>query len=237
MSSDVAAAVRPRLLGVLGGMGPRATTDFLNKVQDLTRASRDQDHVPVLAYFAPQIPDRASAILEGGRSPLPDMLRAARTLEAAGAQALVVPCNTAHYWLADIQGAVATPVLSMIDAVLHEAAALDLKAPVALLGTRATMQADIYRSRAAAAGLDLLTPSPEDQAQVVRVIAQVKAGRLDQAHHALDGVVRNLSDAGAAICILGCTELPLIRFAPFDGVFLDSTLALARRCVDWAFDA
>ena len=86
------------LLGVLGGMGPLATVDFLSKLIAETPAERDADHVPVLVYSVPQIPDRPAAILAGGASPLPEMLNGLRTLKAAGAACIAIPCNTAHYW-------------------------------------------------------------------------------------------------------------------------------------------
>src|SRR5688572_33509583 len=86
------------LLGVLGGMGPLATVDFLAKLIEETGAERDEDHVPVVVYSVPQIPSRPAAILHGGASPLPAMLEGVRTLERAGATAIAIACNTAHYW-------------------------------------------------------------------------------------------------------------------------------------------
>ncbi|MBQ1540738.1 MAG: aspartate/glutamate racemase family protein [Caulobacteraceae bacterium] len=222
------------LLGVVGGMGPRATTDFLNKLQDLTPASVDQEHIPVLTYVLPQIPDRAGAILHGTESPFAAMRDAAQVLESAGAAAIVVPCNTAHFWFDALQASVRTPMISMIDAVIDQVRKVGGGAAVGLIGTSATMQADIYHSAMAAAGLDLIVPVPADQARVVEVIQAVKAGRIASVRHALDGVVRNLAARGARTCILGCTELPLLTYARFDGCFVDSTLALARACVEWS---
>lgn len=224
----------PALLGVLGGMGPRATTDFLNKLQDLTPASVDQDHIPVLTYALPQIPDRAGAILHGTESPFPAMRDAARTLESAGAGAIVVPCNTAHFWFDALQASVRTPMLSMVEAVIEQVRRAGDGKAVGLLGTAATMQVDIYHSAMALAGIELIVPALVDQERVVEVIQAVKAGRLSSANHALDDVIRNLAARGAGTCVLGCTELPLLAYRPFDGRFVDSTLALATACVEWS---
>ncbi len=84
------------LLGVLGGMGPLATVDFLGKLIAETPATRDAEHIPVVVYSVPQIPDRPRAILENGESPLPAMLKGIRTLQQAGATGIAIPCNTAH---------------------------------------------------------------------------------------------------------------------------------------------
>src|SRR5690606_23936695 len=86
------------LIGVLGGMGPLATVDFMQKLVAATPASRDQEHVPALISAIPQIPDRTRAFQGHGASPLPAMLACARRLEAAGAGVIVMPCNTAHIW-------------------------------------------------------------------------------------------------------------------------------------------
>ena len=92
------------VLGVLGGMGPLATVDFLRKLIEETPAARDEDHLPVIAWSVPQIPDRPAAITGNGESPLPALLAGVHTLKAAGAVALAIPCNTAHYWYDDMAG-------------------------------------------------------------------------------------------------------------------------------------
>src|SRR4051812_14632246 len=103
-----------RVLGVLGGMGPLATVDFLKKLIEETPATRDQDHVPVVVYSVPQIPDRPGAILEATESPLPAMLEGVRVLKGAGAAALAIACNTAHYWYDELS-AEGVPVVHIAD--------------------------------------------------------------------------------------------------------------------------
>src|SRR5690606_28553292 len=99
------------LLGVLGGMGPLATVDFLSKLIEETAAGRDDDHVPVVVYSVPQIPSRPAAIVSGGPSPLPAMLDGVRTLKGAGATVLAIACNTAHYWYDDLAAAAGIPIV------------------------------------------------------------------------------------------------------------------------------
>jgi len=104
-----------RVIGILGGMGPAATLALYERILALTSAECDQDHLHVIIDSNPKIPDRTAAILGDGESPLPAMIEGARTLERAGANVLVIPCNTAHHWLADLQKAVSIPIIDMIN--------------------------------------------------------------------------------------------------------------------------
>src|SRR3989338_3077239 len=90
-------------IGVLGGMGPRATLCFYQYLLDLTPAIRDQDHLNVCIVIRPGIPDRTAAILGNGKDPTRDLLSGLKVLEKAGADMAVVTCNTAHYFLQKIK--------------------------------------------------------------------------------------------------------------------------------------
>src|SRR5690606_838617 len=109
-----------KLVGVLGGMGPMATADFLAKVVAATPATCDQEHVPLIAYQLPQIPDRSAAILEASDAPFVPMLNGLRRLAQAGAQLAVIPCNTAHYWYDRLAAAQPLRILHIADAVKQE---------------------------------------------------------------------------------------------------------------------
>ncbi|MFN8735561.1 MAG: aspartate/glutamate racemase family protein, partial [Betaproteobacteria bacterium] len=111
---------RKPTLGVLGGMGAMATVDFLRKLVEATPAERDQEHIPLIVRFCPEVPDRAAALAGAGPSPQPALVAAAVELAAAGAQALAIPCNTAHYWYDALCAAVPIPILHIVDAALAE---------------------------------------------------------------------------------------------------------------------
>ena len=113
-------AARKPTLGVLGGMGAMATVDFLRKLVEATPAERDQEHIPLIVRFCPEVPDRAAALAGAGPSPQPALVAAAVELAAAGAQALAIPCNTAHYWYDALCAAVPIPILHIVDAALAE---------------------------------------------------------------------------------------------------------------------
>ncbi|MCK4600115.1 aspartate/glutamate racemase family protein [Candidatus Bipolaricaulota bacterium] len=106
--------MRGQIVGVLGGMGPETTVEFLRRFLAATPVECDQDHIHVLIDSNPNIPDRTAAILKGGENSLPMMIEGSRNLEHARARVLVIPCNTTHHWLADLQKAVSIPIIDMV---------------------------------------------------------------------------------------------------------------------------
>jgi aspartate racemase len=111
---------RGKLIGVLGGMGPEATVDFMSKVIAATPARRDQDHVRMLVDHNPAVPDRQQAILDGAEDPAPALAAMAARLEAAGAEFLVIPCNTAYVFKGAVEAATSIPLLSIVDVTVDE---------------------------------------------------------------------------------------------------------------------
>ena len=225
-----------KLLGVLGGMGPLATVDFLQKLIEETPARRDQEHIPVIAYSVPQIPDRPPAITGNGESPLPQMLEGIHTLKRAGATAIAIACNTAHYWYDDLLAQGGLPIIHIADAAC---AALGEPAVrrVGLMATDGTIAAGFYQSRLQARGLECLLNDAEDQRTLVLpAIEHVKRTELAQAHALASRAAQHLLDRGAQAIIMGCTEIPLAieyQTSAVSGHCIDATRALARACVAW----
>lgn len=229
--SPSASIASRRLAGVLGGMGPMATVDFLAKVIALTPASRDQDHIPLLAYQLPQIPDRSTAILRGTDEPFEPMLLGLRRLAQAGARFAVIPCNTAHHWYERLSGAQPMPILHIAEAVRQE---LERRTPrpvrPAILATRGTLLSGIYSGRLGAA--EPVTLDEPAQQQVDLAIHSVKAGDHAAAAVAAREAGRRALLSGADVLILACTELPVaLAGDPLLASCIDSTLALARLCI------
>jgi aspartate racemase len=224
------------MLGVLGGMGPAATVDLMAKLIRLNPAARDQDHLPLVVVSDPRVPDRVGPIVDGrGRSPLPAMLGGIAALERAGAEAIAIPCHTAHHWYAELAAATELPILSIVDAVLTELERLELpEGPLGLLATRATLTAGLYQQRLAAAGHPGLEPEPAVMAEcVLPAIALVKQDRAVEAAERLARAVAHLRERGAGHVLLACTELPIaLAAAPIPGC-IDATEALARSCLAW----
>jgi aspartate racemase len=224
-------------LGILGGMGPLATADFLAKLIAATPAASDQEHIPTLVCSLPQIPDRTAAIVGTGPSPLPALTAAAHLLEEAGAQVIAIPCNTAHHWHAALAGTVSIPVLHIAEAVVDRLGRHGDARPLGLLASTGTLAAGVYRDPARRAGVRLLTPLGDDQeALVMAAIRSVKAGDIDSARRRLELAARRLLDRGAWAVVMACTEIPVgLAAAPADltARLVDATAILADRCVAW----
>ena len=220
--------MRPDLLGVLGGMGPLATADFVRRLVELTPVQRDQDHLPVLVANLPQIPDRTAPILHGtGADPLPEMLRIRDLLIAAGARAIAMPCNTAHAWYAELADC-PVPFLHLVDATAEQ---LGDAASVGLLATAATLKAGLYDR------LAIPWIAPDDaiqQEQVLPAIAAVKRAELPRAAALLRPAIEHLLQRADRV-VLACTEPPpAVALLPdLAEHCLDSSEALARACVRW----
>ena len=226
------------MIGVLGGMGPLATVDFFNKVLAATPAKGDADHVPLLIQSDPRIAPRPAAILSGGRSPLPELLAGRDRLIAAGAVALAMPCNTAHFWYADLLKGCSVPFLSIVDASVSELALLaDAGAPIGIIATRATLAAQIFDAPLAHAGYTVLLPDDAMMDTLVLPgIELVKAGDALGGGQLIEQAVQALLTRGVRTVILACTETPLALDAvqsPLRSQCVDSTAALARCCVAW----
>jgi aspartate racemase len=237
----------PGLIGVLGGMGPLATVDFMQKLIAATAlangAHRDQDHVPVVVSSIPQIPDRVAAFRGEGISPLAAMVSSGQRLINAGAGLIVVPCNTAHLWFAELEAALQAPMLHLVDAALEDAASgMQAGANLGLLCTDATLASGLYQTRAAqsekyAAVHWTLPTASEMLTLVVPGIQAVKLGQLDQARDLLSEAAKALVRRGAGSLVLGCTEIPLVLNSAsnqFQVPVVDATASLARRAVTWS---
>ncbi len=226
------------MIGVLGGMGPLATVDFFNKVLAATPARSDADHVPLLIQSDPRIAPRPAAILSGGRSPLPELLAGRDRLIAAGATALAMPCNTAHYWYADLVKNCSVPFISIVDASMGELTPLAVAgSPIGIIATRATLVARIFHTPLQHAGHTPLLPDDDMMDRLVSpAIALVKAGDALQGGKLIEQAVQTLLTQGAQAVILACTETPLALDAVRSRLraqCVDSTAALARACVAW----
>lgn len=231
----------PGLIGVLGGMGPLATIDFMRKVLAATPAVSDQDHVPLVVSSIPQVPDRTAAFRGDGVSPLAAMVASGQRLARAGAGLVVVPCNTAHLWFTELESALALPMLHLVDAALEDAVATaGAGATIGLLCTDATLASGLYVNRtprsAQAPGVQWALPTATEMLELVMPgIQAVKAGALDRGAELLGAAARALARRGAQALVLGCTEVPLVLDAGNSPVpVIDATDALARRAVAWS---
>ncbi|MCI0752668.1 cysteate racemase [Teichococcus vastitatis] len=228
-------------LGVLGGMGPLASAQFMLRLTLLTPAERDQDHLPALLWSDPRVPDRTAARLSGGEDPLPWLLRGIRGLEAAGCGAIAIPCNTAHGWYEGMAEATRLPILHIVDAAAEELARQGIPGGcIGVMGTAGTLAMRLYQQRLEHRGYQCIVPEEaEMQALVSPGIALVKSNRVAESFPLLAEAARNLKNRGAAAVVLGCTEIPLgIQAGPAATAIglplVDTIDALALAALRWA---
>ena len=226
------------MLGVLGGMGPLATADFLQKFVRLWPAENDQDHPQVVVFSNPKIPDRVGPILGiSTTSPLPALVESAKRLQEFGAELLCMPCHTAHFWYPQMVQTIEVPFLHIADItceeILHKGH--KDKSKVGVLATRATLQAKIYEDRFSQYGVSLMLPDQVQMEQhVLPAIAAVKRNAMAEAGELLTNSINRFIQQDVDVVVLACTELPIaLEFAnsTVRTHCIDPTESLARACV------
>nr|WP_325211841.1 amino acid racemase [uncultured Oscillibacter sp.] len=221
-------------IGILGGMGPMATADLFQKITALTDAAGDNGHIRVYIDSNASIPDRTAAILAGGEDPVPAMADSLRKLELCGADCVVMPCNTAHYFLPRLEPMTKLPFLSMIEAAADACRERFPGKTVGILATTGTLSAGLYQEALAARGAPFLVPDEAEQGALMEVIYRgVKAGAPPEAYReAFLSVTEGMARRGAACFLLACTELPLaVRELELDLPCADPTEELAKAAV------
>lgn len=221
-----------KTIGIIGGMGPMATVDLMQKIILSTDAQEDQEHIPILVDNNTNIPDRTAAILGQGPSPVPELLKSAKRLTDQGADFLIMGCNTAHFFLPLMMPYLKIPFISMIETTAEFCKRQGLQ-KVGLLASAGTCHSGIYQRSLQYAGIEILQPNQEGETAIHDMIySGVKAGK---PHHNTTKVQNALDDmtaAGAEAFILGCTEMPLaISLYHLTGNFLDATQILAEKAV------
>lgn len=201
-------------IGVVGGLGPAATADMLEKLILATSAGRDEDHLRIVVDCDPDIPSPTKYLAGLGPSPVRPLVRSARMLAGQGADVLVMACNTAHAFYPVVAEAVPVPVVHLMRAT---AGWLRAEHPeisrVGVLATTSCVRAGLYQEALRAAGLHVAVPTRAEQRQVMRAIMEpdgVKAGELTRPAHWLAGSAARLAARGCQAIIAGCTEIPLV---------------------------
>ena len=199
-----------KTIGILGGMGPLATVDLFRKIVTLTDASCDQEHIHVIVDNNTEIPDRTSYIISGGKNPEESLIKSAVKLQSMGADVIIMPCNTAHYFYDKIAANINIPFLNMIEETAKELLRLNPSIKkVGLLATEGTCRAGIYDNIFEKYGIELIKPNDLAQQHVTDLIYGIKQGKKSMDLTGFYEVISMLKGMGSETLILGCTELPL----------------------------
>jgi len=207
-------AKKQKTVGILGGLGPEASNWLSSEITRITPAEKDQDHLRIIHYNNPKIPDRTEAIVKSGPSPVLELVQSAEILEEAGADFIVIPCNTSHYYLKDIQKYIHIPIINMID---ETAKAISFNFPdiktVGLLATTGTVEAGTYEEIFMKYGIDVIKPTKEQQEEYVTEAIYgkqgVKAGYKEFPRMLFEHASDILIEQGAQAIVSGCTEIGL----------------------------
>jgi aspartate racemase len=201
-----------KIIGILGGMGPEATADLFHRIIRATPVKRDQDHVRTIIYSDSKIPDRTPAVFGRGEDPVPEMLMAGKALEGAGADFLIIPCNTAHYFIARLREKLGIPVLHMIEMTAEMVGKeLPQVKRAGLIASDGTLKSGIYDKFFNNVGVEILAPSDEMQKEAMRAIYEyIKTGNLEEGRRLVMKISESLMESGADMLICGCTEISLV---------------------------
>lgn len=219
-------------LGVIGGLGPIATAYFMDLIIQMTDAKTDQEHMQMIIYSSPQIPDRTAYILgKSQESPGPLMIEIGKNLGSQRVDNIAIPCITAHYFHEELQREIGIPIIHLPQVVAKYLAEHSI-GKVGIMATDGTVQSKLFQKELEHAGLEAVIPSQEKQKYVMDLIYEnVKAG-LPADMEKFQDVSEELRGNGAEIIILGCTELSLIkRDEEIGSGYLDAMEVLAQEAI------
>jgi aspartate racemase len=230
-------AAMSKTIGILGGMGPEATIYFFNLIVKATRAEKDQDHITSIVFNNPKIPDRTHAIVGNGPSPLPYLIAGAKMLETAGADFIVMPCVTAHYFYGEIVKHISIPFLHLLTEVLRciKRELGNIK-KIGLLATDGTIQSGLFQDVFNKNGIEVAIPEDNDQKVLMKALYRekgVKAGYKRHPKKMILGVLGELlQEQQPEGIIAGCTEIPLVlKQADMDVPFIEPLRILAEASI------
>lgn len=223
-----------KTIGIIGGMGPLATIDLYEKITFNTKAEKDQDHIHIIIDSYPQIEDRTAYILHGGKNPKDKLIESAKRLENAGADALIMPCNTAHFFAKDIEKEVSIPLIHIVKST---AEVIKNKYPkankIGLIATTGTLKSGVYANILKDYGYHIIELDERLENDIMDCIYKgVKAGKTEEYVPLFQKCVDKITDMGADVLIAGCTEIPiLVPHIKSKIPVVDATLELALAAI------
>ena len=227
-----------RTVGGLGGMGPQATIDLLQRIVRCTPADDDADHIRILIDNNPAVPSRIDYIIhQRGENPAPTLVNMAQGLSEQGADFLVMPCNTAHLYAADIASAIPIPFINMVEVTVRSV--IDTNAStrrVGLLASTAVVQTGLFKDAFQAQGIDVVSPDDEYQEIIMSLIKRMKAGKQDDTdRQCLADVASSLLNQQTDCLIIACTELSALGAEmPQPAPMIDTAQCLAEETIKLA---
>lgn len=206
-------ATMKKILGVIGGMGPEATSYFFEELVAHTKADKDQEHIDTIILNRATLPDRSKAILTGEAEELLNgLIQNAQLLEKLGASHIAIPCNTSHYWYDAIQKEISIPIIHMVrETIKYALTHFDQVQKIGVLATTGTIQTGIYHQECEMLGVETIVPSEENQNAIMSLIYdEIKKGHPGD-YTKFQKAYDDLIEAGSDVVILACTELSVFK--------------------------
>ncbi len=226
-----------KVLGILGGMGPLATSKLFEDIILFTKANSDQEHIHTIIDSNTSIADRTSYILDNSlESPLPELIKSAIRLQRAGADFIIMPCNTAHNFYDEIVQHIDIPFLNMIEeAAKYIKESFDNITKVGLLSTEGTIKAHVYDDVFNRYGIEIIKPSQENQTHITKLIYSIKEGIYQSDLQGFYKVMNQLRKDGVEVFVAGCTEVSVaINLFSIEGNIIDPMKILAMKAIEFA---
>lgn len=225
-----------KTIGIIGGMGPAATIDLFQKIVSNTPARTDQEHLQIFIYNNPKIPPREQLSNDLSKTPLPELIKSAITLEQAGADFIIMACNTAHIWINELKKSVKIPFYSMIEntvqAIIEDGRTQDRN--ILLLATETTINSRLYQAAFLNSNFNIVIPNIDEQIVIDKAIKDVKAGQIaeNQYYDKLNEIINLYENKRITALIGGCTEIPLMfSYLKIEMKLIDPTLLLAKMAI------
>lgn len=200
-------------LGIIGGMGPEASSFFYQRITERTKAAKDQEHIDIVLLSHATMPDRTQAILTGEKE---EFLRAigadVAALTQLGVSNIAIPCNTSHYFLEEIQKMTTVPIINMVEESIKYVTNLYLGIQkIGIMGTDGTLRAGTYHRAAEKYGAQAVDPHTEAQKDVMSLIYDDIKGGTHGDKSKFDRAYANLKSQGCEAVILACTEISVFK--------------------------
>ena len=227
-----------KVVGILGGMGPRATVSFLDKIISLTPAKKDWEHLHVVVDNNTKIPSRTRHYLFKEESPVPRIIESCKKLESWPVDFIAMPCNSANFFLPDIQPEIRVPILNIMKITANNLKKLSPKINrTAVIGGRITYAERTYQKYLEEIGIEYIHHDEELQKRIEDAIEHIKVGQDEKkSYEEWENIKSELTNRyNAEAIIMGCTEFGCI----YDGInpdtqeipVVDSSTELAKEIV------
>ena len=213
-----------KTVGILGGLGPLAGAHFYKRIVEMTPASDDHEHIPIVLISDPSIPSRIRHLEGTGESPVPKLLDVSNKLLSLGADLIAIPSSTTNIYYSELVKLAKIPIISMIEEVTNEISKSSLRR-IGILATTPTRSYQVYEKHFSQAGIHAIYPDDSSQIEVMNIIARVKGNNRGRNKVEVEGTLddslltvsdqiyelacRQWSDSIDGL-LLACTEIPVI---------------------------